>query len=50
MESLYCKNAKHYKQSHDHELRNHKWRLSGWKAKGYPVERYEKSFHLETRN
>jgi len=24
--------------------------LAGWKAKGYPVERYEKSFHLDTRN
>ena len=23
--------------------------LSGWKAKGYPVERFEKSFHLDTR-
>ena len=23
--------------------------LAGWKAKGYPVERYEKSFHLDTR-
>jgi rhodanese-related sulfurtransferase len=22
--------------------------LAGWKAKGYPVERYEKSFHLDT--
>jgi rhodanese-related sulfurtransferase len=24
--------------------------LAGWKAKGYPVERYEKSFHLDTRS
>jgi rhodanese-related sulfurtransferase len=24
--------------------------LAGWKAKGYPVERYDKSFHLDTRN
>ena len=24
--------------------------LAGWKAKGYPVEQYEKSFHLDTRN
>src|SRR6266581_4433925 len=24
--------------------------LAGWKAKGYPVERYEKFFHLDTRN
>jgi rhodanese-related sulfurtransferase len=23
--------------------------LAGWKAKGYPVEPYEKSFHLDTR-
>jgi|SRR5579859_2288497 len=23
--------------------------LAGWKAKGYPVERYEKPFHLDTR-
>ena len=23
--------------------------LAGWKAKSYPVERYEKSFHLDTR-
>jgi rhodanese-related sulfurtransferase len=23
--------------------------LAGWKEKGYPVERYEKSFHLDTR-
>ena len=23
--------------------------LAAWKAKGYPVERYEKSFHLDTR-
>ena len=23
--------------------------LPGWKAKGYPVERYEQSFHLDTR-
>ena len=23
--------------------------LAGWKAQGYPVERYEKSFHLDTR-
>src|ERR1700730_7938853 len=23
--------------------------LAGWKAKGYPVERYEKSFRLDTR-
>jgi rhodanese-related sulfurtransferase len=23
--------------------------LAGWKARGYPVERYEKSFHLDTR-
>ena len=23
--------------------------LAGWKAKDYPVERYEKSFHLDTR-
>jgi rhodanese-related sulfurtransferase len=23
--------------------------LAGWKAKGYPVERFEKSFHLDTR-
>jgi rhodanese-related sulfurtransferase len=23
--------------------------LEGWKAKGYPVERYEKPFHLDTR-
>lgn len=23
--------------------------LAGWKAMGYPVERYEKSFHLDTR-
>jgi len=23
--------------------------LAGWKAKGYPVERYEKSFHLDPR-
>ncbi len=23
--------------------------LAGWKAKGYPVERYEKAFHLHTR-
>jgi rhodanese-related sulfurtransferase len=23
--------------------------LAGWKARGYPVEPYEKSFHLETR-
>jgi rhodanese-related sulfurtransferase len=23
--------------------------LAGWKAHGYPVERYEKSFHLDTR-
>jgi rhodanese-related sulfurtransferase len=23
--------------------------LAGWKAKGYPVKRYEKSFHLDTR-
>jgi rhodanese-related sulfurtransferase len=23
--------------------------LAGWKAKGYPVERYEKSFHLDTK-
>jgi rhodanese-related sulfurtransferase len=24
--------------------------LAGWKAKGYPVEPYEKSFHLDTRS
>lgn len=24
--------------------------LAAWKAKGYPVEPYEKSFHLDTRN
>jgi len=24
--------------------------LAGWKAKGYPVERYEKPFHLDTRS
>jgi len=23
--------------------------LAAWKAKGYPVQRYEKSFHLDTR-
>jgi len=23
--------------------------LAGWKASGYPVERYEKPFHLDTR-
>jgi hypothetical protein len=23
--------------------------LAGWKAKGYPVEPYEKSFHLDIR-
>jgi rhodanese-related sulfurtransferase len=23
--------------------------LAGWKTKGYPVERYEKPFHLDTR-
>jgi len=23
--------------------------LAGWKAQGYPVERYEKSFHLDPR-
>jgi rhodanese-related sulfurtransferase len=23
--------------------------LAGWKAKGYPVERYEKPFHLDTQ-
>ncbi len=23
--------------------------LAGWKAKGYPVEPYQKSFHLDTR-
>src|SRR6266436_47984 len=23
--------------------------LAGWKAKGYPVERYERPFHLDTR-
>jgi rhodanese-related sulfurtransferase len=23
--------------------------LAGWKARGYPVERYEKPFHLDTR-
>jgi rhodanese-related sulfurtransferase len=23
--------------------------LGGWKAKGYPVERYDKPFHLDTR-
>ena len=23
--------------------------LAGWKAKGYPVERYQKPFHLDTR-
>jgi rhodanese-related sulfurtransferase len=23
--------------------------LAGWKAKGYPVERYQESFHLDTR-
>jgi len=23
--------------------------LAGWKAKGYPVERYEKPFHLDTK-
>jgi rhodanese-related sulfurtransferase len=23
--------------------------LAGWKAKGYPVERYDKSFHLDSR-
>jgi 3-mercaptopyruvate sulfurtransferase SseA len=22
--------------------------LAAWKAKGYPVERYDKSFHLDT--
>jgi hypothetical protein len=22
--------------------------LDGWKAKGYPVERYEKTFHLDS--
>src|SRR6266851_6119042 len=27
VESLNRKNAQHYKQSHDHELRNQKWRL-----------------------
>ena len=23
--------------------------LAGWKARGYPVERYEESFHLDTK-